>query len=135
MCSQSRVVVELWRRVLPSPPPPFFLHLAEAQKGLLPQRGDLVVVQVEVVQVPEVPDGLGGDLRQLVLRHHQVAQGVALGRHRLRAQRLQPCVDEDAHAHKFRPKSTWHTFTNQRDRVLFLMTVHTNLLPPLLTSK
>ena len=55
-------------------------HLAEATEGMSSESHDLVVVEVEVIQVLEVLDGLGGDLAQLVLGEDKVAHGVALRR-------------------------------------------------------
>ncbi len=63
-------------------------HLAEPHECLLPDCGDVIVVEVEMVQVPQVSNGLGRHLAQLVLGQHQVGQGVALGGHGLRAEGL-----------------------------------------------
>ena len=53
-------------------------HLAQPQEGLLPQDLDLVLVEVEVVEVPELPDGRGGHLPQLILGQDQMGEDGAL---------------------------------------------------------
>ena len=50
------------------------------------------MIEVEMVEVVQCPDGLRGDLVQLVLGEHQVAEGVGLAREAVGPQGLEVAV-------------------------------------------
>jgi hypothetical protein len=64
-------------------------HLAQAPEGALVQYGDVVLVKVDVIELPELPEGDGGHVRQLVVGEHQVVEGAGEGGEAVWLQRLQ----------------------------------------------
>ena len=61
-------------------------YLAQSHKGLLPEDLNVVLIEVEMVEVPQLSYGLGRDLIQLIFGQDQVTEDAALRGQRLRTQ-------------------------------------------------